>query len=184
MLIATGNAYGKYPDFADAEVGDRFWVVEHVPYSGTVKSVRAYSVTEINSKTVLCHAEEGKALKYPRDAALRVSHPVLAGQMVNAILMMAQGRILLYHETSRLIMMEMAMTTAVREKFSSQAAPEVLAALRQIAESQGRQFQTVLDEALRDYIDRQQKERPRRHAMTSFASSLDEFDSLYRELAK
>jgi hypothetical protein len=56
--------------------------------------------------------------------------------------------------------------------------------LRQIAESQGRQFQAVLDEALRDYIDRQQKERPRRHVMDSFASSLDEFDSLYRELAK
>ncbi|MCU0764404.1 MAG: hypothetical protein MUF76_16045 [Hydrogenophaga sp.] len=35
-------------------------------------------------------------------------------------------------------MMEMAVTAAVREKFSSQAAPEVLAALRQIAESQGR----------------------------------------------
>ena len=51
------------------------------------------------------------------------------------------------------------MTTAVREKFSSQAAPDVLAALRQIAESQGRQFQAVLDDALRDYIDRQQKER-------------------------
>ena len=60
----------------------------------------------------------------------------------------------------------------------------VLAALRQIAESQGRQFQAVLDDALRDYIDRQQKERPRRHVMASFASSLDEFDSLYRELAK
>ena len=44
------------------------------------------------------------------------------------------------------------MTTTVREKFSSQAAPEVLAALRQIAENQGRQFQAVLDEALRDYI--------------------------------
>lgn len=76
------------------------------------------------------------------------------------------------------------MSSAVREKFSSQAAPEVLAAMRQIAESQGRQFQTVLDEALRDYIDRQQKERPRRHAMAAFASSLDEFDHLYRELAK
>ena len=74
------------------------------------------------------------------------------------------------------------MTTAVREKFSSQAAPDVLAALRQIAENQGRQFQSVLDEALRDYIDRQQKDRPRRHAMA--ASSLEEFDSLYRELAK
>lgn len=76
------------------------------------------------------------------------------------------------------------MTTAIREKFSSQAAPDVLAALRQIAEHQGRQFQAVLDDAMRDYIDRQQKERPRRHAMTAFASSLDEFDSLYRELAK
>lgn len=76
------------------------------------------------------------------------------------------------------------MTTAVREKFSSQAAPEVLAALRKLAEIQGRQFQAVLDDALRDYIDRQQKVRPRRHVMTAFASSLDEFDSLYRELAK
>ncbi len=46
------------------------------------------------------------------------------------------------------------------------------------------EFQAVLDEALRDYIDRQQKARPRRHVMASFASSLGEFDSLYRELAK
>ena len=81
-------------------------------------------------------------------------------------------------------MMEMTMTTAAREKFSSQAAPDVLAAMRQIAESQGRQFQAVLDEALRDYIERQQKDRPRRQVMVSLASSLDEFDSLYRELAK
>ena len=76
------------------------------------------------------------------------------------------------------------MSRMPREKFSSQAAPEVLAALREIAETEGRQFQAVLDEALRDYIDRHQKERPRRHAMTAFASSLEEFDELYRELAK
>jgi hypothetical protein len=81
-------------------------------------------------------------------------------------------------------MIETAMTDAVREKFSSQASSDVLAALRQIAESQRRQFQAVLDGALRDYIDRQQKERPRRHVMASFASSPDEFDKLYRELAK
>ena len=76
------------------------------------------------------------------------------------------------------------MATAAHEKFSSQAAPEVLAALRKIAQSQGRLFQAVLDEALRDYIDRQRKQRPRRHVIASFASSLNEFDSLYRELAK
>jgi predicted transcriptional regulator len=81
-------------------------------------------------------------------------------------------------------MMVFAMASPIREKFSSQAAPEVLAALRQIAESQGRQFQAVLDDALRDYIDRQQKERPRRHVVAAFADSVREFDDLYRELAK
>jgi predicted transcriptional regulator len=81
-------------------------------------------------------------------------------------------------------MMEMMMTTTAREKFSSQAAPDVLLAMRRIAESQGRQFQAMLDDALRDYIDRQQRERPRRQVMAAFASSLDDFDHLYRELAK
>jgi len=76
------------------------------------------------------------------------------------------------------------MTTAAREKFSSWAAPEVLAALRQIAESQGRQLQAVLDEALRDCIGRQRKARIRRHGMASSASSLDDFDTRYREVAK
>jgi type I restriction enzyme M protein len=45
-------------------------------------------------------------------------------------------------------MLEMAVTTTIREKFPFQAAPDVLAALRQIAESQGCQFQAVLDDAL------------------------------------
>jgi predicted transcriptional regulator len=76
------------------------------------------------------------------------------------------------------------MATPIREKFSSQASPEVLSALRQIAESQGRQFQAVLDEALRDYIDRQQKERPRRQVMMAFAESVEEFEALYSKLAK
>lgn len=80
-------------------------------------------------------------------------------------------------------MTESAMTTT-REKFSSQAAPDLLAAMRRIAEDQGRQLQAVLEEALRDYIDRQQKDKARRHVAGAFAPSLDQFDSLYRELAK
>jgi len=76
------------------------------------------------------------------------------------------------------------MTDYKWEKFSSQASSELLAELRQIAKVQGRPFQAVLDEALNNYIDLQQRERPRRHVMTAFANSLDEFDSLYRELAK
>lgn len=35
-----------------------------------------------------------------------------------------------------------------------------------------------------DDIDRPQKERPRRHVMASFATSLGDFDRIYRELAK
>lgn len=76
------------------------------------------------------------------------------------------------------------MSSATLQTFSAQAAPDVLDALRKIAESQGRQFQAVLEDALRDYVDRQQKERPRQHVMASFALSVDEFDSLYRDLAK
>ena len=109
---------------------------------------------------------------------------VTEGGVRIACLRLARFFILLYHETSRYFMMVTMMTTATREKFSSQAAPEVLLALRNIAENQGRQFQAVLDDALRDYIDRQQKESPRRHVMAAFASSMDEFDHLYRELAK
>ncbi len=71
-----------------------------------------------------------------------------------------------------------------KEKFSSQASPEVLAELRKIAEAEGRQLQSVLDEAMRDYIERKRKGRPRRHVLAAFADSLEEFDDLYRRLAK
>ena len=54
----------------------------------------------------------------------------------------------------------------------------------ELAAAQGRQFQAVLDDAMRDYLERQTKTRPRQHVMASFASSLEEFDSLYRDLAK
>ncbi len=42
----------------------------------------------------------------------------------------------------------------------------------------------MLDQALRAYINRLQSENPRCHVIGSFAFSLDEFDTLYRELAK
>jgi predicted transcriptional regulator len=76
------------------------------------------------------------------------------------------------------------MRTVSREKFSSQASPDVLAALRKLAASEGRQFQAVLEDALRDYLERQQRDRPRQHVMSAFASSLDEFDAIYKDLAK
>jgi len=76
------------------------------------------------------------------------------------------------------------MSNTALEKFSSQAAPEILTALRKIADAEGRPIQEILDEALREYIERKEKEQPRPQAMDAFAQSLSEFDQLYRELAK
>jgi predicted transcriptional regulator len=72
----------------------------------------------------------------------------------------------------------------VREKFSSQAAPEVLAALRKLADAEGRQFQVLLEEAMRDYLDRKSQGQSRRHVLEAFSQSRKEFETLYRELAK
>jgi len=75
------------------------------------------------------------------------------------------------------------MTTA-REKFSSQADPKVLANLRQVADKEGRQFQSVLEDALVEYLERHQTERPRAHVLEAFGMSMQEFDELYKKLAK
>jgi len=75
------------------------------------------------------------------------------------------------------------MSTA-REKFSSQMDPTLLAAARKAAEDQGRQFQSILEEALAQYLERNQSVRPRSHVLEAFGLSLKEFDELYAELAK
>jgi predicted transcriptional regulator len=69
-------------------------------------------------------------------------------------------------------------------KFSSQAEPEVLEALQAIADQEGRQLQSVLGEALREYLARKQSKAPRRNVLEAFEQSLRERDELYRSLAK
>jgi hypothetical protein len=69
-------------------------------------------------------------------------------------------------------------------KFATQADPEVLAALRQIARQEGRQLQALVDEALRDYIEQKRSNAPRRRVMQALQASVEQYDALYRELAK
>ena len=66
-------------------------------------------------------------------------------------------------------------------KFATQADPAVL---QSIAASEGRQIQALVDEALRDYIERKTGNTPRRHVMDAFRNSMEQYDSLYRKLAK
>ena len=69
-------------------------------------------------------------------------------------------------------------------KFSSQADPEVLEGLQEIATREGRQFQAVLGEAMRDYLAQKRQQAPRRNVIEAFQQSLKERDQLYRSLAK
>jgi predicted transcriptional regulator len=69
-------------------------------------------------------------------------------------------------------------------KFSSQAEPEVLEALQAIADQEGRQLQSVLGEAMREYLARKQTRAPRRNVLEAIQKSLEERDELYRSLAK
>ena len=71
-----------------------------------------------------------------------------------------------------------------REKFSSQLDKELLDRARKVAEREGLQFQSLLEAALRDYLDGLEGEKPRRVVVDALAESIKEFDELYQELAK
>jgi predicted transcriptional regulator len=69
-------------------------------------------------------------------------------------------------------------------KFSSQADPELLQELHEIAAREGRQFQSVLGDALQAYLAHKRQQSPRRNLIEAFEESLKERDELYRSLAK
>ena len=71
-----------------------------------------------------------------------------------------------------------------REKFSSQAPPELLVAIREIAQKEGRHFQAVLEDALREYIENRSQEKPRSSVMAHFQTSVERNRRLGELLAK
>jgi hypothetical protein len=73
---------------------------------------------------------------------------------------------------------------SVREKFATQVDPVVLEQVRRLAREEGRQLQALIDEALRDLVDKRLKSRPRAHVMQAYLSTMPEYDSLYERLAK
>jgi hypothetical protein len=69
-------------------------------------------------------------------------------------------------------------------KFATQADPKVLKEVREIAAREGKQLQSVVDEALRDFIEKRKRGKPRPEVLTALGETLAEYDALYRELAK
>jgi hypothetical protein len=71
-----------------------------------------------------------------------------------------------------------------REKFATQVNSETLAAVRALAQREGRQLQALVDEALADLIEKHKNAKPRPHVMGAYFSSHEKFGSLYKKLAE
>jgi hypothetical protein len=74
--------------------------------------------------------------------------------------------------------------SASKEKFVTQVTSEILAEVRALAHSEGRQLQALVDEALADLIEKRRNTRPRPHVMSAYDASHERFAELYRKLAK
>jgi hypothetical protein len=71
-----------------------------------------------------------------------------------------------------------------REKFATQVNAELLAALRALAQEEGRQLQALVDEALTDLIEKRKNAKPRPHVMGAYLASHEKYGSLYKKLAE
>ena len=71
-----------------------------------------------------------------------------------------------------------------REKFSSQAHPELLEGMREIARNEGRHFQAVLEDAMSAYIKSKRQERVRPEFLGHFNASLEKNRRLGEMLGK
>jgi hypothetical protein len=76
------------------------------------------------------------------------------------------------------------MATQAREKFATQVNSEILTAVRNLAQSEGRQLQALVDEALADLIEKRKQNRPRVNVMAAYQASHEKFGPLYKKLAE
>ena len=73
---------------------------------------------------------------------------------------------------------------STREKFSSQAAPELLAALREVARKEGRHFQAVLEDAMQLYLESRERGKVRPEVMAHYRASVEKNRRLAELLAQ
>ena len=73
--------------------------------------------------------------------------------------------------------------TAAQEHFSSQAPPLLLAEMRHIAWREGSNFQSVLEEAMRSYVESKARQGVRPEVMAHFQNSIERNWKLMKLLA-
>ena len=73
---------------------------------------------------------------------------------------------------------------AERQKFASQADPELLERLREIARAEGRHFQAVLEDAMREFLERREAGAPRARVLARLRESIEKNRRLGELLSK
>ena len=76
------------------------------------------------------------------------------------------------------------MVTTGKEQFTGRAAPELLAAMRQAAETEGRDFDSVVEDAIRLYVACGAEERTHQEAMAHYRASVEKNRRLAELLAQ
>ena len=71
-----------------------------------------------------------------------------------------------------------------RTKFSSRVSPEVLSRMREIARADGRDFQSVVEDAMSAYIENREGKNVRPEVMAHFRDSVERNKRLYQLLAE
>lgn len=71
-----------------------------------------------------------------------------------------------------------------REKFATQVDATLLADLRAVAKSEGRQIQALVEEAFQTLLEERRKGKARPHVMAAYQASHARFAPLYEKLAK
>lgn len=71
-----------------------------------------------------------------------------------------------------------------KEHFSGQAAPELLAAMRNIAQAEGRGFEAALEEAMQEYVANRGESKVRPEVMGHYRASVEKNRLLGKLLAQ
>jgi hypothetical protein len=71
-----------------------------------------------------------------------------------------------------------------REELATEVNSETLMLIRSIAQNEGRQLQSLVDEALADFVEKHKKAKSRTHVMAAYLASHERFGPLYKKLAE
>lgn len=71
-----------------------------------------------------------------------------------------------------------------REKFATQLDSALLAELRDLAKAEGRQIQTLVEEAVTSMLEKKREGSKRQRAMALHEKSMAKYDALYKKLAE